>query len=211
MQKTMDKKQIEILLSKLKTFDKPNLLLEQYQTESEIASQVLWTAYMNKDIESKVIADLGCGNGVLGFGCLLLGAKKVYFIDKDKNAIEIAKENKKFLEKELKIKLDCVFSNKDIRDFKTSVDVVIQNPPFGTKIEHIDKLFLGKAMEIADVVYSFHKITSKEFIESFSSDEGFKVKDVYKIDFPLKRMFSFHKKKSYYVDVGCWRLVRKGL
>ena len=73
------KKELAILLSKLKTFDTPKTHLEQYSTDSEIAADILWFAYQNKDIEGKKIADFGCGTGILGIGALNLGANKILF------------------------------------------------------------------------------------------------------------------------------------
>ena len=78
------KKELEVYLSKLKQLESLNIKLEQYSTPSDIAANILWIAYMNSDIKDKVIGDLGCGNGVLGVGALLLEAKKVYFLDVDK-------------------------------------------------------------------------------------------------------------------------------
>ena len=89
----MNKKELAIRLSKLKPLKKLDVSLEQYQTESELAAEILWLAYLNNDIKDKIAADLGCGNGIFGFGCLLLEANKVYFVDKDKEALSVAKEN----------------------------------------------------------------------------------------------------------------------
>src|SRR3989338_6766677 len=100
----MDKKNLSILLSKLKTFNKPKYNLEQYQTDAEITADILWNAFMNNDIKGKVIADLGCGNGIFGIGALILNAKKVFFLDIDENNISLAKDNLTTIEK--KINLD---------------------------------------------------------------------------------------------------------
>ena len=89
------KKKLEIQLSKLKQLEEFDLDLEQYTTDSSQASEILLWAFNNGDIENKIIADFGCGNGILGIGALLLNAKKVYFIDNDKKAIKITKENTK--------------------------------------------------------------------------------------------------------------------
>ena len=137
----MNKKELAILLSQLKTFRKQDIGLEQYQTTSEIAANILWFGFMNKDIKNKIIADFGCGNGVLGIGALILGAKKVYFIDIDKNAIEISKNNLKFIEERLRKRFKANFVNKDIKDIKNKFEVIIQNPPFGVKKVHQDKVF----------------------------------------------------------------------
>ena len=140
------KSSLAVLLSKLRVFEAPKLKAEQYTTDSEIAADVLWQAYYLRDIENKTIADLGSGTGILGLGALLLGAKKVFFVENDKDSIEITKENLAFIEKETKAKLSekAIFLNRDINNFNDKVDTVIQNPPFGTKQEHADKVFLER-------------------------------------------------------------------
>src|SRR4030042_515083 len=153
----MKKRELAILLSKLKTFEKPKVKLEQYQTEAEIAADALWAAYMNRDIEGKTITDLGCGTGTFGLGALLLGAKKVYMVEVDEETLDLARQNKKTLEKITGQKLNAELIRQDIRNLKKKSDVVIQNPPFGVQKSHTDKLFLLKAMETAPKIYSFHK------------------------------------------------------
>ena len=196
------KKQLEVSLSKLNQVNYPKVGLEQYPTPSNIAAEVLWSAYMNNDIKNKIIADFGCGTGVLGIGALLLGAKKVYFVDVDKKILEICKSNSKDLGKK------AVFFNKDVKDFDKKVDVVIQNPPFGVKKEHADKLFLEKSMDISNKIYSFHKIESKNFISKLAADKNFKVENILEFEFKLKKSMKFHKRKFYKVKVGFWVLER---
>lgn len=41
-----------------------------------------------------VLADIGCGSGILGIGALLLGAEKVYGVDNDPLAVESARSNR---------------------------------------------------------------------------------------------------------------------
>lgn len=203
----MNKKELELLLSKLKEFDAPKVKLEQYATDISIVADLLWNAY--DDIDEKVVADLGCGTGFFGFGALILSAKKVFFVDIDEEVIKIAKENKKFLEKVLKRKLNCVFVNQDVIEFDKKVDVVLENPPFGVKEEHADKRFLEVAFEVGNVIYSFHKFSTKNFVEKFSSDNGFKVKKLFRYSFPIKKSYWFHEKDVKKIDVGCWKLVKE--
>ena len=75
------KKQLAIFLSRLQSFDKPSLKLEQYPTDSEIAAEVIWHAQLAQDLQDKSIADLGCGTGILGIGCMFFEPKKVFFVD----------------------------------------------------------------------------------------------------------------------------------
>ncbi len=200
----ISKSELAITLSKLKQFDNPKVLYEQYSTDSEVAAEILWFANMQGDIKNKVIADLGCGPGIFGIGALLLNAKKVYFVDKDEYAIKTTMENLRMLKKKSNIAL----IQKDVQDFSQQVDTVLQNPPFGTKIKHHDKIFLQKAFEVGDVIYSLHKKTSKNFIEAFSKDNNFKITHALPFKMRLKRTMDFHKKPSYIVDVACWRLIK---
>lgn len=189
---------LAIELSKLKGFEEAKVNLEQYQTPSDIAAKVLWWAYMQGDVEGKIIADFGCGNGILGIGCLLLNAKKVYFIDKD---VRLAKENYKGFNR-------GIFFEDDIKKFNKKVDVVIENPPFGVQKEHADREFLVKALEVAETIYSFHKIESENFINKFCKDNNAKAKKIFVFNFPLKKTQKFHKKELYKVKVGVW-IIRK--
>src|SRR3989338_8939169 len=97
MDHMLTKSRLAIELSKLNVFQKANIILEQYPTDSEIAATMLWHAYMQKEIENNVVADLGCGTGILGIGALLLGARYVYFVEIDKDALIILRENLKRL------------------------------------------------------------------------------------------------------------------
>ena len=202
------KSSLAVLLSKLRVFEAPKLKSEQYTTDSEIAAAVLWQAYYLRDIENKIIADLGSGTGILSFGALLLGAKKVFFVENDRNSVKITKENLVFIEKETKTKLSekAIFLNQDINNFDDKVDTVIQNPPFGTKQEHADKVFLEKAFLLTNVIYSFHKIETMGFVNSISKDNGFEVTHLWKFDFPIKSTYSFHRKRIQRIKVGCWRM-----
>ena len=204
------KSKLAVLLSRLKGFEigKVRTKLEQYQTDPEIAAEIIWFASYNEDISGKVIVDLGCGTGILGIGALIMGARRVYFVDIDDKAIEIAKKNLQFVERESGVKLigKSKFIVEDIRNFNKKMDVVLQNPPFGVKIKHADRVFLEKAVELAPVVYSFHKLESGRFIDEFVKKKGFRMSHFWSFDFPLKMTMEYHRKKIHRIKVGCWRL-----
>ncbi len=202
----MKKKELAILLSKLKTFDEPEPSFEQYQTDAEIAADALWFIDMHSGFSNKIIADLGSGTGILGIGALALGAKKVYFIEVDKAAVKVLKENLKLLSRILGKKFDFSIINKDIKFFYDKVDLVVQNPPFGVQESHMDRLFLLKALEVSPLIYSFHKLESENFLSKFSKDHGFKSRICMKFKFPLHRSMQFHTKKVHFVDVGFWQI-----
>lgn len=206
MSRIMSKSSLAIILSGLDGFESPKVREEQYPTDSEIAASVLWNACLIGDIKGKTIADLGCGTGILGIGALLLGANKVIFIDSDKNALETAKNNTSKLKSEGYGLGKVKFKSQDIAYLKEArTDVVIQNPPFGTKIKHSDIVFLEKALETASVVYSFHKSESKGFLERFSAGKSAKITHIWSFKFPLKAAFSFHRRQIYRIDVSCFR------
>jgi len=192
----MDKKSLAMGLSKLEGFIFTDASLEQYQTESEIAAEVLWKAYLEGDVENRVVADLGCGNGIFGVGAILLGAKKVYFLDVDSKALEVAKRNS----------LEGEFILGDVSKFDKNVDTVFMNPPFGVQNRKADKVFLEVAMKYSKKIYSFHKVESSGFLKAISSDFGWKIKEILRFNFLLKKTMKFHSKEKHYVDVGCWIL-----
>ncbi len=194
---------LAIALSALRGFSEPKVRVEQYITPSEIAATVLWDAYMKGDIEGKVIADLGCGTGILGIGAMMLGAK-VYFVESESSAMETCKDNVEKVESE---SLSEFFLG-DVTEFNEKVDTVIMNPPFGVKSEHSDRKFLEKAFQISNVVYSFHKSETKNFVEAFAKDNNFKIMQVIDFEFPLKATMKFHTKKVKKINVSCFRFVK---
>lgn len=204
----LSKSELAIVLSKLKGFKRPKVGVEQYSMDSEIGASVLWNAALLGDIKQKVSVDLGCGTGILGIGTLLLGAKKVYFVDSDQEALKIAKENWQKVKSESPAMGEGIFLCQDIANFNKKVDVVLENPPFGVKVRHADRVFLEKAFSLAPVIYSFHKSESKGFIEAFAKDNSFKITHCWKFKFPLKASMAFHKRRIYRIDVSCFRLER---
>ena len=209
MSKMMSKSRLAILLSKLEVFKGPKVRQEQYPTDSEIAASTLWNAYVLGDIEGRVIVDLGCGTGILGIGALLLGANKVSFIDMDKAALDIAKTNILKVESE-SLEYNGLISKaeficRDVREVNTEVEVVLENPPFGTKVKHSYRLFLEKALETAPIVYSFHKSESKAFLESFAAKKNARITHIWDFKFPLKASFEFHRRQIHRINVSCFR------
>ncbi|MFH1668442.1 MAG: METTL5 family protein [Candidatus Woesearchaeota archaeon] len=199
------KSQLAIALSKLKVFTSPRPDLEQYTTDSEIAADMIWAAYMAGELEDAIIADLGCGTGILGIGTLIMGAGNVFFVDKDKRALEILRSNLEMMD--LHEGFDII--NSDVSEFTEEVDMVIQNPPFGTQEIHADKKFLEHAMRITDNIYSFHKTATAGFIVKLCKDNGFMIKEKFNFAFPLKQTMKQHKKKIERIEVSCFHIERQ--
>ena len=134
-----------------------------------------------------------------------MGAKKIIFLDTDENAMRLCMENYNALAQDYEVG-EAEFIVEDISLFDGNVDIVVQNPPFGTKEKHVDKTFLEKAFSCAKIVYSMHKYTTKQFVEAISRDYGFRITHVWRFSFPIKATFDFHQKPVREVDVGLWRL-----
>jgi putative methylase len=193
------------ILKELESIRKPNSKLEQYFTPPHIALE-----YLEKiNLKGKIIVDLGCGNGMLGLTALLLGARKVYFIDIDKELLFFAERNYVNMKKKLgKINLgEAEFINKDISLIKKSVlgliDIAILNPPFGTidDSKKIDVVFLKKAIKLANTVISMHKTASKRFIKRVIFDNKFKIIYMNDFLFSIPKTYSYHKQDVTDIEV----------
>jgi len=196
------KSQIAIILSKLKPFEKADVKLEQYPTDSEIAAEMSWLAYISGDIEGKAVVDLGCGTGFLSIACVMLGAT-VTGIELDESALETARRNAE----DANVSIEFIATS--VEAFTKKVDTVIQNPPFGTKERHADREFLLKAFELANVVYSIHKTTTIKYIEKVAESNGFKVTYRKTYQHPLKASQRFHTKAIHRITVDVFRFERK--
>ena len=87
-------------------------------------------------LEKSVILDLYAGTGSFGLECLSRQAKNVFFIEKDKNAIEILKKNidKLKLKNKTKIFFSEIFKlieKSYFSEFK--FDLIFCDPPFKSK------------------------------------------------------------------------------
>ncbi len=196
------KAHLAVILSKLKGFSEPKASLEQYETDSETAAFLLWNMLMLGDIEGKTIADLGAGTGKLGTGCGLLGAKKVYLVESEDKAIETAKKNLESLD----LAEICEPIKADVREFNKKTDVVVQNPPFGTRQEHADKAFLEAAINIAGIVYSLHKTSTASFVRAFARACGYSITHEWPCKPILWQTLPQHRRQVHRIDATWFRL-----
>ncbi len=182
----LDRKGLEIILSRLESISNPNLNLEQYQTPASVASFMLFTAAMEKEIAGKIIADLGAGNGILAIGAKLLGADKVYAVEIDDNSVDVCKRNSSLLG----VEIECIKG--DISNFDKKVDTVIMNPPFGSRKEDADIPFLDWALKNSRTFYTILNGKSGNFPERYL--EG-RAEILWKISIPLelKKTYEFHR------------------
>lgn len=200
---------LSIVLSQLQVFDEPKVRLEQYPTDSEVAADLLWTAFQLGDIQNKTIADFGAGCGILGIGALLLGAKEVFFIESEKKALDIAKTNLQEVMETHHITGKASFVLDSVTNFSKPVDCVIQNPPFGTREKGADTLFLKAAFLNAPIIYSFHKTVTRKHIEKVSNTAEYVVTHLFPYQFPLKATLAQHTRKIHRIDITAFRLEKQ--
>ncbi|KAK4323543.1 hypothetical protein Pmani_005775 [Petrolisthes manimaculis] len=210
----MKLKELESWLQDVQGFSTPRILLEQYQTPPHIAARVLHTAQASfKDLEGKMVADLGCGCGMLMLGASLLEAAHVIGVDIDEGALEVCQEN--LTEAEVDnvelIKADVTRMMKDQPRFHKFFDTVLLNPPFGTKHNPgTDVAFLQTALEISHgAVYSLHKTSTRTHIVKKAGDWGVKAEVLAKLRYDLPNTYKFHKKASVDIDVDFIRFSRQ--
>ena len=100
--------------------------------------------------------------------------------------------------------------NSPISDLNQKVDTVFENPPFGTRIKHHDRVFLEKAVNIVKVVYSIHKSSQKvrDFLKRYVEDLECKVTNIVSLDFNIRPSYEFHKKNNYNVKIDIYRIKR---
>jgi len=217
---------LELFLSRIKPHPSPNASLEQYTVSESVAATMLYlAAYTNGDITDKQVLDLGCGTGRLALGCAFLGAESVVGVDIDRLAVKLALENSAKLG--FKTKVDWVAG--DVNAVAGKFDTVLQNPPFGVQKRGADQVFLEKALQVADAVYSLHnhpftdeplvrrlrasagllQVEASPFIARFVEAHGGKIKAVYAMLLVIPRMFDFHTKARSEIIIDLYVIRRK--
>ena len=191
----MKKKDLEIRLQKVRNFADPDPSLEHYMTPSVIASDILFTAYSEGDVNGRDVLDLGCGTGMFAIGAKMLGASNVYGFDVSEKAVAAAKENA------AELKADVEFTVCDISSVDSHGDTAMMNPPFGCQSRRADRPFLDKAMELCSCVYTLHMGTTAEFLNEYVSSAGREICFRRSYRFNIPHTFTFHSKAEQKIDV----------
>jgi len=199
----MKLKELECHLQEVDEFEEPKILLEQYPTRPHIAACMIHTmASTFDDVEDRSILDLGCGSGVLTIGCVMLGAATVLGLDLDPDALDTCQQNLEAFDID---NVDLVNGNVTDADLilRQKFDVVIMNPPFGTKHNKgLDLLFLEKGIKLATrAVYSLHKTSTREHVLKKGEAWGTKPQVVAELRYDLPATYKHHKKASVDIEV----------
>ena len=183
------KAQLKRKLSQVKDFDDPKISMEQYVTPPHLAADLVFTAYMQEDLEGEVV-DLGAGTGILAIGAALLGAE-VTAVEKDEEALEVAKDNAK----ELGVSEEIDFVLSDVRSFLESCDTVLMNPPFSQHSEE-GLEFWETATTVGGKVYGISPASSREGIKSFIESSSHRVIEQLEFRIDLPATYGFHTQES---------------
>ncbi|MGV8129511.1 MAG: METTL5 family protein [Methanolinea sp.] len=183
-------KHLEMRLTQVKGFPSPSTKDEQYLTPPDLAARLLFHAHARGDIEGKRVCDLGTGTGILAIAAVLLGAKEVTGVERDRNALPIAKENAKILGVSPRF-VEGDVCDPDLASRIGLCDTVVMNPPFGAQKRHADRPFIDTALLVAPVVYGIFNAGSRDFISSYLQGRA-EIVEVVGGTLSMKRSFSFH-------------------
>jgi putative methylase len=201
---------LEIALESISRSSELEVLLEQYPTPARIVAAILFAAQMeHNDITDKTVCDLGCGDGIFALGAALLDAKHVIGIDVQSKALKASQMNSRLLG--IEDTVDWVLGDVSSLQLHCLVDTVVSNPPFGVKKRGADLRFLQKAISIASVTYSIHLAGDKNrvFLKNEVEKLGARVTQIETFQFPIGKLFDFHKKNVHMIDVDLYRICSK--
>lgn len=192
--------EIEAALQRVPQFSRPDVGLEQYATGADVAAEMLSAAAETGDIEGQLVADLGCGTGMLSRAAVLHGASFVVALDVDTdNATTLLDDVLVDV-----VRADILAPYDAIRT--DAVDVAVLNPPFGTKRRGADAAFLAAAARIAgSAVYSMHKTSTAAYLGRTLAEWGADAQVVARVRFDIPRSMHFHSQSNVDVDVDVWR------
>jgi putative methylase len=197
------KHDLAIALQRVNPHPKPSVALEQYTIPANLAAEILFTAcYEYDDIEKKRVLDLGTGTGRLALGASILGARTVVGVDIDDSSIRVASQSAKVL------RVDAGWVVGDIGAIWGRFDTILMNPPFGTKQPHADLQFLQCAQNLASVVYSIHKSSTRNFLGRWLQNQALKAERIMSTKMEIPHQFSFHRKTKRFVEVDVFRISR---
>ena len=198
----MKAKHLAMQLSSLKPHPQFQVQLEQYQTEGALVSRWLTEIAHRVQISSLRVADLGCGNGVLGIGMLLLGAEHVHFVETDQKAIDVLQDNLKDVPMELytihNIHIDDSYIIPDDTSF------AISNPPWGVQTSKADRPFLTSMFASNCEHMSLLHASSATHINTMAQRYQWQSIKLFNDHFRLPAQYQHHTQRQSSTPISCW-------
>jgi putative methylase len=96
----------------------------------------------------------------------------------------------------------------DIKSISSSFDTTIMNPPFGSWNKGLDIVFLRKAFQISNIIYSLHKRSkkSRNYLSRKIALFGGKIEQIFELEIIIPHSYPFHHKRKYPVQTDLYRI-----
>ena len=127
---------------------------------------------LKNDIKTKSVADIGCGSGILSLFSYKLGARNIFSVDIDSDAVNCSLDNAKYND----INLDNVIfgSAKDLNNMNLKFDLVVANIETDILIEimaDLKKLLKEKS----SLILSGILLEKESYINNSIREQGLKI------------------------------------
>jgi len=120
--------------------------------------------------------------------------------------IQFINEDVKNLNMEFISKYKLYENNNQNKENNKAKNIIIQNPPFGSQKKYADRIFLEKALEVGDIIYTIHNTPTRDFIINYIESKNRTITNIFQADFKISKIYEFHKKKFINVPVDIYRI-----
>ncbi|KAH7964846.1 hypothetical protein HPB49_001903 [Dermacentor silvarum] len=110
-----------------------SLIDEPVKCVDDTGAHVMHHVFSQGEIEGKLVADLGCGAGILSIGAAVLNAGQIVGFDIDAAALQMCLQNCTEMEIATMDMIQWDLALPPDMRWKGAFDTVVMNPPFGTR------------------------------------------------------------------------------
>lgn len=140
--------------------------------------EAIFNSLMMK-IENSIFLDLYSGSGAIGIEALSRGAKKSFFVDKNKKCIQIIQKNlelTKLINNAQIICDDCNFAIKMFCEKKILFDIVFMDPPYNKNLVNETLACMAKYNILSNDALIICETSSAEKLNQLNKFDFFKTK-----------------------------------
>jgi putative methylase len=198
-------KKIIPFIDKIDSFRSPKVELEQYSLPSDLIAFILILSA--DDLIGQNVVDLGCGTGRFSLPIIHFFSNRILGVDIDPDAMEHLVQ----LQKRNRLAIDLLLTSIEFSEpnlWGKRYQTTLMNPPFGTKRQKIDMVFLKQALKFSKVIISIHKTNPKTriLIRNLGREHGKNVIILATVEFPIFASLKFHRKHKHNVRVDLLRI-----